>query len=70
MGGAVGGLIPPLYTRQQADTDDDDVVVLLSSDDDDENNEQKQEQPSGAVRTMDFAPSEQRQQRFIKKVSC
>lgn len=64
-------MIPPLYTREQADADDDDdVVVLLSSDDDDENNEQKQEQPSGAVRTMDFAPSEQRQQRFIKKVSC
>jgi hypothetical protein len=46
---------------------DDDVVVIL--DEEEKEEEEDVGKGAGGKRSMDFAPSERRQQRFIKKAS-
>ncbi len=52
-----------------ADAGDDDAVVILDDDEEEEEEEKEEQGKAGRGRSMEFAPSEQRQQRFIKKAS-
>lgn len=54
--------------------DDDDVVVIVDDEEDGEGGDEssqlrRPQEQQGGLKGMEFAPSEQRQQRFIKKVS-